>query len=178
MTTFANFWSGLKQTTQAAPYLLIDCAGIEGGEPRIPKSVFTELECLFTGDLADELADVGPYLGRLVALSDEVGAVVKDLLDRQVALLVTLQDAARPEDEVTFGQLHRHFRKFNVVYGPDGAPLFFRYYDPRVLQDVLGVLDEKQLTAFFGPIDSLVLAPHPAKVVRCFRRGAELAVVS
>lgn len=178
MTTFANFWLGLKQTAQAAPYLLIDCAGIEGGEARIPKSVFTELECLFTGDLADELADVGPYLGRLTGLSDEVGAVVEDLLDRQVALLVTLGETARPEDEVTFAQLHRHFRKFNVVYGADSAPLFFRYYDPRVLPDVLGVLDEKQLKAFFGPIDSLVLAQHPANVVRCFRRGAELAVVS
>ena len=177
MTTFANFWSGLKQTAQAAPYLLIDCAGIEGGEPRIPKSVFAELECLFTGDLADELADVGPYLGRLAELSDEVGAVVKDLLDRQVALLVILQDAARPEDELTFGQLHRHFRKFNVVYGPDGAPLFFRYYDPRVLPDVLGVLDEKQLKAFFGPIDKLSFADRSSQIMSLRVQAGELATM-
>jgi len=177
MTTFANFWLGLKQNAQAAPYLLIDCAGIEGGEARIPKSVFVELECLFTGDLADELADVGPYLGRLTTLSDEVGAVVKDLLDRQVALLVTLQDTVRPEDEVSFGQLHRHFRKFNVVYGPDGAPLFFRYYDPRVLPDVLGVLDEKQLKAFFGPIDNLAYAEQNGQIMSLRVQAGELATL-
>lgn len=177
MTTFANFWSSLKQTTEAAPYLLIDCAGINGGEPRIPKSVFTELECLFTGDLAEELADVGPYLGRLVALSDEVGAVVKDMLEQQVASLVLLQDAERPEDEVTFGQLHRHFRKFNVVYGPDGAPLFFRYYDPRVLPDVLGVLDEQQLKAFFGPIDKLSFADRSGQIMSLQVQAGELATM-
>lgn len=158
MTTFSNLWLGLKQNAQPAPYMLIDCAGIEGGEQRIPKQVFAELECLFTGDLADELADVGPYLGRLISLSDEVGAAVKDLLDWQVALLVFLQDASQAEAEVTFGQLHRHFRKFNVVYGPSGTPMFFRYYDPRVLPNVLAVLEAKQLKAFFGPIDSLAFS--------------------
>ncbi len=53
--------------------------------------------------------------------------------------------------------LHRHFRKFNVVYGPEGKPLFFRYYDPRVIVDVLKVLDEQQLKAFFGPVDRMLL---------------------
>ena len=53
------------------PFLLIDCAGLPGGEGQILKDLFSEVECLFTGDLAVELADVGPYLGRLALLNGE-----------------------------------------------------------------------------------------------------------
>ncbi len=178
MTTFSNLWSGLKQNAMPAPYLLIDCAGIAGGEQGIPKQAFAELECLFAGDLADELADVSPYLGRLLSLSDEVAAVVKNLLDRQVALLVFLQDASQTETVVTFGQLHRHFRMFNVVYGPDGAPLFFRYYDPRVLRDVLGVLDEKQLISFFKLIGTMILLDRDGMIVQLSQQDGRLRLAS
>ena len=177
MASFADIWSGLQQAGKPLPFLLIDCAGIEGGEARIPKHIFSELECLFTGDLAEELADVGPYLGRLNSFHSAVADTVKDLLSRHVGMLVVLQDPPPDMAEITFSQLHRHFRKLNVVYGPTGNPLFFRYYDPRVVVDVLKVLDAKQLEAFFGPIDSLVLATHDGNVLQCQRRADALAVL-
>ena len=90
MTSFADIWAGLQQAGKSTHYLLIDCAGIDGGESRIPHDAFSELECLFTGDLAIELANVGPYLGRLKSYEPEVKAVVEGMLSAQVALLVTL----------------------------------------------------------------------------------------
>ena len=177
MASFADIWSGLQQAGKPLPYLLIDCAGIEGGEARIPKHIFSELECLFTGDLAEELADVGPYLGRLNSFHSAVADTVKDLLSRHVGMLVVLQDAPPEKAEMTFSQLHRHFRKLNVVYGPNGNPLFFRYYDPRVVVDVLKVMDAKQLNAFFGPVDALVLFARSVGIVQCQRRGGALAVL-
>ena len=158
------------------PYMLIDCAGIDGGEQRIPAQIFSELQSLFTGDLAVELADVGPYLGQLNSWSDAVADVVQDLLDRHVGMLVLLKDAEPDKAEVGFTQLHRHFRKFNVVYDPSGKPLFFRYYDPRALVDVLAVLDAKQLEAFFGPVETLVLSDSDGQAVRCQRWNGKLAV--
>lgn len=160
------------------PYMLIDCAGIDGGEQRIPAQIFSELQSLFTGDLAVELADVGPYLGQLNSWSDATADVVQDLLDRHVGMLVLLKDAEPDKAEVGFTQLHRHFRKFNVVYDPSGKPLFFRYYDPQVLVDVLAVLDAKQLEAFWGPVETFVLNDREGKVVRCQRQGGKLAVHS
>lgn len=167
MSAFTELWSQLKQPGQPAPYMLIDCAGVEGGAERLPRDIFDEFECLFTGDLAEELEDVAPYLGRLASLGPEAQAVVEDLLERQLGILVTLPPPAGNDEPPSFSQVHRHFRKFNVVYGPEGKPLFFRYYDPRVIVDVLKVLDEQQLKAFFGPVDQMCLAAPDSSYVRC-----------
>ncbi len=125
-----------------------------------------------------ELADVGPYLGRLNSFHASVAATVEDLLARHVGMLVVLQDVPADTAELTFSQLHRHFRKLNVVYGPDGNPLFFRYYDPRVVVDVLKVMDSKQLRAFFGPIEQVVLVDHGDQVVRCKYQSDALTVLT
>ena len=88
MTLFKDWWQQLEAEGVPLPYLLLDCAGIEGGEAAVPREIFSELECLFTGELAEELADVGGYLGRVTSWGD--GKAVLDLLERQVALVLVL----------------------------------------------------------------------------------------
>jgi hypothetical protein len=176
MPTYQELWSQLRQPGADMPYLLVDCAGIEGGAARLPRDVFSAFECLFTGDLAEELEDVAPYLGRLKAWDAETLAVVEDLLKRQVGTLVTLRPPPEGAEPPSFAQVHRHLRKFNVVYAPDGKPLFWRYYDPRVVVDVLKVLDEKQLEAFFGPMDKLILMPSGSTLVQCSTAAGRLWV--
>jgi hypothetical protein len=176
MPTYQELWSQLRQPGAELPYLLIDCAGIEGGAARLPRAVFSEFDCLFTGDLAEELQDVAPYLGRLKSWDGEVRAVVEELLTRQVATLVTLRPPPEGSEPPSFAQVHRHLRKFNVVYAPDGKPLFWRYYDPRVVVDVLKVLDDKQLEAFFGPMELVCVASSEATVALCARSAGQLVV--
>jgi len=176
MPAFTELWSQLRQPGLPAPYVLIDCAGVEGGAARLPRDTFDEFECLFTGDLAEELEDVAPYLGRLGSLGPEAQAVVEDLLARHLAILVTLRLPVGSDEPPSFSQVHRHLRKFNVVYGPEGKPLFFRYYDPRVIVDVLKVLDEQQLKAFFGPMERLCLAGADGGMVQCTLAAGQLAV--
>ena len=176
MSAFTELWSQLKQPGQPAPYMLIDCAGVEGGAERLPRDIFDEFECLFTGDLAEELEDVAPYLGCLASLGPETQAVVEDLLARHLGILVTLPPPTGNDEPPSFAQVHRHFRKFNVVYGPEGKPLFFRYYDPRVIVDVLKVLDEQQLKAFFGPVERLCLVGADGGMVHCTLAAGQLAV--
>jgi hypothetical protein len=176
MSAFTEFWSQLSQPGQPAPYMLIDCAGVEGGAERLPRDIFDEFECLFTGDLAEELEDVAPYLGRLGSLAPEAQAVVEDLLARHLGILVMLPLPVGSDEPPSFSQVHRHFRKFNVVYGPEGKPLFFRYYDPRVIIDVLKVLDEQQLIAFFGPVDRMLLTQEDGVLVNCAVASGQLLV--
>jgi hypothetical protein len=177
MSAFTELWSQLSQPGQPAPYMLIDCAGVEGGAERLPRDIFDEFECLFTGDLAEELEDVAPYLGRLGSLAPEAQAVVEDLLARHLGILVTLPLPVGSDEPPSFSQVHRHFRKFNVVYGPEGKPLFFRYYDPRVIVDVLKVLDEQQLKAFFGPVDRMLLTQADGVLVNCAVAAGKLLVI-
>jgi hypothetical protein len=73
-------------------------------------------------------------------------------------------------------QIHRHFRKFNVIYGPDKKPLFFRYYDPRVVLDVLKVLDLQQLEGFFGPVKVFLLSGPAGDVIQCGLQGEGLEI--
>ena len=42
MSAFTELWSQLKQPGQPAPYMLIDCAGVEGGAERLPRDIFDE----------------------------------------------------------------------------------------------------------------------------------------
>jgi hypothetical protein len=58
---------------------------------------------------------------------------------------------------MSFAELHRHLRKFNVVYGPDGQALFFRYFDSRALPGVLETLDPSQLVSFFAPLTRILV---------------------
>jgi hypothetical protein len=166
MKTLRDWWREAREEEAPLPYVLIDCAGLEGGRERLPFEAFAELESLFTGDLADEIGDVGGVLARVRGWDDEVMVVVEDLMQRELAVLLSLPQPdptdpfgvdARGGGSVaaapTFAQLHRHLRKFNVVYGPEGKPLFWRYYDPRGLPSVLGVMDPAQQRAFLGPFE-------------------------
>jgi len=133
-------------------WVLIDAAGLPDGRNSIDESKFSEVECLFTGDLADELADVAPYLALVDVLDERVIGYLHYLLQEDCAVL-----AMDEKNAITFSEAHRHFRKFNIVYGPQGEALFFRYYDGRTLPAVLDVLELSQLNDFFGPFQNFIL---------------------
>jgi hypothetical protein len=174
--TFDQMWAAIRDAGKPPSFLLLDAAGLAGGRAEIPEHIFAELECLFTGDLADELENVGPYLGRLGSFEPVVLDSVMALMRAHVATIVVLRDAEGGE-EPSFSDMHRHFRKMNVVYGPEGQALFFRYYDPRVLPDVLSVFEPAQLAGFFGPgVEAVWLCNAEGQPVRCYRQGEALRV--
>jgi hypothetical protein len=173
MAKLEDLWSGWRDAGRAEPFVLIDCAGFEGGAADMPRDAFSQLECLFTGDLAEELKDVAPYLAAAGSYDPVVRDTIGRLLEEHLAVVV--MPLARDEP-LTFSEVHRHFRKHNVVYGPDGQPLFFRYYDPRALLDVLDSFDGGQLDAFFGPTELLVMNDREGQLVRCWRQSGALAV--
>ena len=171
MARLQDVWKHLVASDGPLPFVLIDGAGLEQGARGIPTGIFSDVECLFSGELAEELRDVAPYVGRLASLDDLAEKAVSELVEGHSAILVLCKDKS-----VTLSQVHRHLRKFNTVYGPDGIALFFRYYDPRVIVDVLGVLEPEQLNAFFGPIGALVVSDRKGQVKRCYVQAGRLEV--
>jgi hypothetical protein len=163
MKTLLDWWTQARDEGLPPPCLLIDCAGLEGGQAALPREACSALECLFSGDLGEELADVGGYLAQLGGWEPPVFEVVDDLMRRQLAVLLVMPSAGDDDaasgagsassaaSATSFTHLHRHLRKFNVVYGPNGQPLFWRYYDPRVLPGVLASFDDTRRQAFLGP---------------------------
>lgn len=171
MATFADLLLGLEQTGHRRLFLLLDGAGIPGGRAGLPLQCFAEVDSLFAGELADELEEVAPYLARLGPLDDGSATTIEQLLRQHVAILV-----AASGEGAGFAALHRHFRKFNVVYRSDGRPVFFRYYDPRVIPDVLAVFSPADVKAFFGPVDAFVLVDLERQLVSCTHRAGNLVV--
>ncbi len=157
MTTFKEMWSELQQPGKPMPFLLIDCAGIDGGSAQISRYIFSDIQCLFVGNLATELADVAPYFGQLKSLDSVVARTVEHLLRKKIGVLVIPRKNPVNSFYFNFSELYRHFRKLNMVQGPDGEQLFFRYYDPRVLMKVVKVFDAAQLDELFGPVSSFFM---------------------
>lgn len=58
--------------------------------------------------------------------------------------------------------LRRHFKKFLKVDFPDGSQAYWRFYDPRVLCQLLPVMREEQHEQLFGQLLRRVYCVDPA----------------
>lgn len=125
-----------------------------------------EFDSLYQGQLAEDLAEVAPYLVRL-----EPGHPFTDwLLDCAWGESWGIFVQAR----LDLDEVRRHLRKFTVVWTESGQSMIFRFYDPRVLRLFLPTCPAEDLTKFFGPLHRLIVEdadPATALHVEC-REGA------
>lgn len=105
-----------------------------------------EAVSLFRGEKARELAAVAPYL--LTLERDHAFSEWLFTYGWGNSWGIIVESAA------DLAQLRRHFQSFIMVYDEAGKPLYFRYYDPRVLRVYFPTCNEKELETVFGPVDS------------------------
>ena len=104
-----------------------------------------EFECLYRGELKPDMAEVAPYLVRLESESSVTKWVIGEGWGNNWGVF-----AVTPLD---LGGTRRHFRRFLVVHDPDGKPMYFRYYDPRVLRTYLPTCNSQELETIAGPVE-------------------------
>ncbi|ATG48278.1 hypothetical protein CEW89_12305 [Celeribacter ethanolicus] len=64
--------------------------------------------------------------------------------------------------------LRAHFRRYTMLKTPQNeAPVYFRFYDPRVLFDLSHALEAEKLRMFMRPFDRLALPLSPLLGERC-----------
>ena len=117
-------------------------------------------ECLHTGELEPDMAEVAPYLVQLEPDSDFTNWVVAIGWGKHWGIF-----AQTPAD---FRTMRLHFRRCLVVYNTEGRPLMFRYYDPRVLRPHLPNCKADELKALFGQIVSYVVEDEDPKAALRF----------
>lgn len=123
--------------------------------------------CLMPGELEPELAQAAPYLVQLWAQSPVTGLLLTGEAGPHWGILATSAADLRT--------LRMHFRKFLSVWDPDGKPLYFRYYDPRVLRLYLPTCDAEELNLLFGPVTAFYMAaPESETLLRFTFDGAQL----
>jgi len=133
---------------ELAVYAVLDGARNAGIYPALSSSG-CEYECLYRGELEPDLAQVAPYLVKLVKDHPFTYWLLGKGWGDSWGIFVRSPAALR--------ELRHHFRKFLMVYSPDAKPLYFRYYDPRVLRIYLPTCNSEELETVFGPVESYTL---------------------
>jgi len=116
--------------------------------------------CLYRGELDPELAQAAPYLAHLPMESLFTDLLLQQGWGQHWGIVVLSRETLRA--------LRMHFRKFLMVWDPDGKPLYFRYYDPRVLRVYLPTCNDDELQMVFGPVSAYVVEAEKPDVVLRF----------
>jgi hypothetical protein len=144
---------------------LLDAASVPGLLERLDSEPSLEVECLFRGELDRAMAEVAPYLVRLEPGSDFTEWVVGTGWGRHWGSYVVSRQG--------FRRLRDHLRSLTLVYRGDGVPLYFRFYDPRVLRVFLPTCTPVQLQQMFGPVDAYLAESEAGDAVSIFRLNGD-----
>jgi uncharacterized protein DUF4123/FHA domain-containing protein len=132
-----------------------------------------ECQSLYEGVEGAKLAQVAPYLVRLVPESKLLEALVKEGWGKSWGVYFTCAG--------DFQEIRRHLRHFLQVKLPDGEQVYFRFYDPRVMRIFLPTCIPEEATHFFGSIKRYVMEgeePDQLWEFTTMGRGAEKRVLS
>lgn len=119
-----------------------------------------ESVCLFRGELEPDMALMAPYLAMVRPDTPFVEWLLQEGWGRHWGIFAITRAG--------FLDLRKHFRSFIKVYGPDGKPLLFRYYDPRVLRAYLPTCNEQEARTVFGPVLRYVLEDEDPTILLKF----------
>lgn len=136
-----RFWS---EAEDRHAYAVLDGAQNENLLDLLGRQDAPEHVCLLTGELEPDMAEVAPYLVNLRPDCPFTDWLMEEGWAQNWGIFL-----ASPED------LHRvwlHLRRQVMVYGPQLEPLYFRFYDPRVLRGFMRRCEGDRLEGFFGAV--------------------------
>lgn len=127
----------------ATTYAILDGASVPRLRPTLAR-LGVEAECLYRGELEPDLAQAAPYLAVVPFDHPFTDWLVQEGWGKHWGIFAISRANLRT--------LRMHLRTFLKVYGPDLKPLYFRYYDPRVLRIYLPTCNAQELQTVFGPV--------------------------
>lgn len=146
MPSPADLVSLRKQLLPAEPvrlYAMVDAAGNASALDFLYEHDSLSFDCLFPGDVEPEVFEAAPFL---VDLKDQP-EVLDWLLEGWGESWVSFVHS-----ESSLAELQIHLRQFTQVRTPDGAVVWFRFYDPNVMRSAIPVLDTEQCAQLFKSV--------------------------
>ena len=141
----ATIWQNRAQNQLLQIYAILDAARNEGIYPQL-RSHATDTQSLFQGSRAQELALVAPYLINLTPEDHITSWFLQQGWGKSWGIFC--------ESKTDTTRLRRHLQQVFEVYSKECSPLYFRFYDPRVLKVYLRSATAKELEKIFGPIQA------------------------
>ena len=131
-------------------FAIIDGAAVNNLLDKIFLNSEIKYECLNLGELTPDIAQVSPYLIEFNIHSKFADWIYSGWGKGWSIFLISNECG-------DIKQMRRELRSLTLSYGPHNQPLYFRWYDPRVLRVVLPVLVERQLKEIFNSVHKFVL---------------------
>ena len=114
--------------------------------PLLDDDIDGEVQSLYDGESAVELAKYAPYLASLPAGSELLDQMIEQGWGDSWGIYLT---SRKP-----LAEIRHHLRQFLIVRKSDGKEAYFRFYDPRVLRVYLEGCSGADVRTLFGPIDA------------------------
>jgi len=125
--------------------------------------------CLYRGELEPDMAATAPYLVKLEYDHPFTKLVCEQGWGKHWGIFVITPA------EVDIRAMRQHFRRFLMVYDPDGKLIYFRYYDPRVLRIYLPTCNTEETKIVFGPISTYITEEEePSNLLRLSSDGEKV----
>lgn len=158
-STKLSFARDVHSHLQAGPqsFVLLDAARSPGVLHWLSDAGLSAVG-LYDGTSAGQFGHVAPYLAQLDAASTHTGRLLENSWGDAWGIYL-FSDASLEE-------LRAHFRRFLYVQMPDGAMVYFRFYDPRVLRDFLPAFSPEEKTTFFGPVNAFLVEGPDGQIFR------------
>ena len=163
--TPGKLFDGLLTDEEETLCALLDGASVPNLLERLHAEPSLEAACLFRGTLAPDMKQVAPYLVKLEPESEFSEWLVGTGWGQHWGTFATSRQG--------FRKLRNHLRALTLVHRRDGTPLYFRYYDPRVLRVFLPTCSPAQLKQMFGPVDAFLAESEAGDAVSIYRLHGE-----
>ncbi|MBT2773906.1 DUF4123 domain-containing protein [Halomonas sp. ISL-60] len=146
-------WQALFAPHQPPLWAVIDGVNCRDAMARLSQAE-AQSACLYASTDSATQANA-PWLVRLEADSDLRQWLESLPQDQHWGILL--------HSHATLKQLRSHLRKFTMLWTPanDQAPVYFRFYDPRVALDMSQALEPWKLAALMAPLDALIVPASP-----------------
>lgn len=103
---------------------------------------------IYLGMEEETIADVGPFLVDIEGNDSAMNWLLNEGKSQSWGIFL--------KTELKFDDLLAHLQSLIIVEDEDGKELYFRFYDPRVINNFLPTCDTPQLKQFFGKVDFFV----------------------
>ncbi|MBZ5591640.1 MAG: DUF4123 domain-containing protein [Acidobacteriia bacterium] len=166
-------------THHGAPLFTVVDAACDGKAQELVQSSRLRSQALFEGETADPPATHTPTLVELgQAGSQGVGKEVQAFLETLLRSGWGRNWGIFCTSPSPFEAVLEHFRSFLLVRTREQRPLYFRFYDPRVLRAFLPTCEPQELSALFGPVTSYLVESERPDMMLAFSCGAEGLITS